>query len=155
MSYNRVIVELLNDMPTNRRRVQTYVSPTTYAWLEAFAEEQGKSLSEVVSELLQTVCVDGVSISTPAFNHNNPYVTREEIDNLLHHFWERVTSLVVREIASATATQSSIVGMLTAAVSMKPDQISDIAGEVSQVLNPSAENSSSKSKSKARRSPTA
>lgn len=142
-------------MSANRKRVQTYVSPTTYAWLEAFAEEQGKSLSEVVADLLQTVCVDGVSISTPAFNHNNPYVTREELDNLLHHFWERVTSLVVREIASAAATQSSIVGMLTAAVSMKPDQIPAIADEVSQVLNPTDEKQPSKPKSKSRRSPTA
>jgi hypothetical protein len=85
----------------SKKRVQAYVPPSTYRWLETVAENEEISVSQVVTDMIQTVEAGGV-FSQAAFN--NQYATKSEIDAVMSAFMKDVMILVGREVERRVLT---------------------------------------------------
>ena len=66
-------------MPTDKKRIQTYVSPTTYQMIQGQAEAEGVSVSEVAARILNTYLGDLSTAPTPQVDMSQ-YITRQEFE---------------------------------------------------------------------------
>ena len=100
-------------MKENRKRVQAYVSLSTYESLKSEAESRGISLSELVSETLQTELVSGGY--SEAFVDGEGYVTKEQLRRVLGEFKCEIEREIIREVNKAElqweANASALVAM--------------------------------------------
>ena len=83
-------------MPSNRKRVQAYVSLSTHAMLSDYASKEGISVSEAASQILQTYLVSDESPRIGNKTASN-YVTKQELSSVIN----QIEKLVTREIAIA------------------------------------------------------
>jgi hypothetical protein len=84
-------------MPTNKKRVQAYVNDATYLMLDDYASERKISVSEAVSELLQTA---NIPVYSPAENSTD-YVTRSEFEQKIQALISHMENHFTRELARA------------------------------------------------------
>ena len=64
-------------MPTDKKRIQAYVSPTTYQMIQGHAEAEGISVSEAAARILNTYLGDSSTISQVDMSQ---YITRQEFE---------------------------------------------------------------------------
>ena len=99
-------------MPTDKKRIQAYVSLSIYESLKDQAKSRNMSISELVSEILQTQSAT-VSSSTTS-SADNSFVTRDELSSILQKFSLEIERKIIREVniaetrweANATAITS-------------------------------------------------
>ena len=66
-------------MPTDKRRIQAYVSPTTYQMIQGQAEAEGISVSEAAARILNTYLGDPSTASVSQVDMSQ-YVTKQEFE---------------------------------------------------------------------------
>lgn len=88
-------------MVSNKKRIQAYVSSSTYESLKSLAEDREMSLSEYIGELLQTQSVTSGSGQIIINGSGNDYVTREELSLMFEQFSSEIDHKIIREIHRA------------------------------------------------------
>ena len=66
-------------MPTDKKRIQAYVSPTTYQMIQGQAEAEGISVSEAAARILNTYLADSSTASVSQVDMSQ-YITRQEFE---------------------------------------------------------------------------
>ena len=96
----------------NRKRIQAYVSLSIYESLKSQAETKGMSLSEFVSEILQTQSVSSSYDANPI--KGNSYVTKEQFRVVLEEFRSNIERQIIREVNKAELQWESNANALVA-----------------------------------------
>ena len=115
----------LNCMVTNKKRIQAYVSSSTYESLKSLAESRNMSLSEYVGELLQTQSVATDSNEIVTNDSSSNYVTKEQLLLMFHEFRSEIDREIIREVNRAEISWEE---KATTLMSMKSEMIQIAAG---------------------------
>ena len=107
-------------MVTNKKRIQAYVSLSTYESLKSLAEDRSMSLSEYIGELLQTQSVVNNSNEIATNCSSNNYVTKEQLLLMFQEFRSEIDREIIREVNKAEISWEE---RATALMSMKSEMI--------------------------------
>ena len=99
-------------MKVNKKRLQAYVSLSIYESLKLKAESRGISLSELVSETLQTQSVS--SSHSEISVDSDLYITKEQLRTVLEDFRREIERQMIREINKAELQWESNANTLVA-----------------------------------------
>ena len=93
-------------MPTDKKRIQAYVSLSTYESLKDKAESRSISISELVGEILQTqstTVTDSNSSRSNLSSLDDSFVTKEQLSFILQEFGRDIERTIIREVNKAEA----------------------------------------------------
>ncbi len=105
-------------MVTTKKRIQAYVSLSTYESLKSLAQDLDISLSEFVAEILQTQTV--ASSNSSEMVNDDSYVTKQELLSVLQEFRSELNREFVREINRAELSWEE---RATALMSLKSEMV--------------------------------
>ena len=93
-------------MPTDKKRIQAYVSLSTYESLKDQAESRNISISELVGEILQTqsTTISGSNSGRSNFSSSDDsFITRDQLNSILQEFSRDIERMIIREVNKAEA----------------------------------------------------